>query len=45
MGIPEEQIAFIHDAASDAAKEELFKKVNDGDVRILIDPLTRWAPA
>jgi N12 class adenine-specific DNA methylase len=36
MGVPEEQIAFIHDAASDAAKEELFKKVNDGDVRILI---------
>lgn len=35
MGVPEEQIAFIHDFPKDEQKAELFKKVNDGDVRIL----------
>ena len=35
-GIPEEEIAFIHDAASDDAKEELFEKVRNGDVRVLL---------
>jgi N12 class adenine-specific DNA methylase len=34
-GVPSEQIAFIHEAENDEAKEELFKKVNDGTVRIL----------
>ena len=36
MGIPAEQIAFIHDANSEAKKKELFSKVNAGDVRILM---------
>lgn len=35
-GIPEEEIAFIHDASNEAQKEALFQKVRDGDVRILI---------
>lgn len=34
-GIPESQIAFIHDHDSDAAKAKLFKKMRDGSVRIL----------
>lgn len=36
MGIPENEIAFIHDANSDKQKEELFARVNSGDVRVLI---------
>ena len=35
-GIPPEEIAFIHDAETDAQKSELFKKVNEGSVRVLI---------
>ncbi len=35
-GIPEREIAFIHDADSDAAKAVLFDSVNAGRVRILI---------
>ncbi|MCC6597031.1 MAG: hypothetical protein IT477_11025, partial [Rhodanobacteraceae bacterium] len=35
-GIPETEIAFIHDADTQVKKQELFKKVNRGDVRILI---------
>lgn len=35
-GIPEHEIAFIHDANTDLKKQELFKKVNDGKIRILI---------
>lgn len=35
-GIPEEEIAFIHDANTDARKQELFNKVRRGQVRILI---------
>lgn len=34
-GIPEKEIAFIHDANTDAQKEELFSKVRAGTVRIL----------
>ncbi|MBM6840136.1 DEAD/DEAH box helicase family protein [[Clostridium] spiroforme] len=34
--IPEEQIAFIHDYESMAAKQKLFKRVNKGEIRILI---------
>ena len=36
MGIPENEIAFIHDAPTKAKKEELFLKVNNGEVRVLI---------
>ena len=35
-GIPEEEIAFIHDANTDARKQNLFNKVRRGQVRVLI---------
>ena len=35
-GIPEEEIAFIHDANTDARKQELFNKVRRGQVRVLM---------
>lgn len=36
QGVPANEIAFIHDAATDEAKAKLFKDVNDGTVRVLI---------
>ena len=36
MGIPREEIAFIHEAKTDVQKKELFSKVRSGDVRILL---------
>lgn len=36
MGIPKEEIAFIHEANTDKQKDELFAKVRKGDVRILL---------
>ena len=36
MGIPKEEIAFIHEANSDKQKDELFAKVRKGEVRILM---------
>ena len=35
-GVPEEEIAFIHSANTDLQKEELFAKVNAGEVRFLL---------
>ena len=35
-GIPEEEIAFIHDANTEARKKELFARVRSGQVRILL---------
>lgn len=35
-GIPAEQIRFIHEAATDAQKKELFAKVRSGEVRVLL---------
>lgn len=35
-GVPPDEIAFIHDATTEAAKEELFAKVRSGEVRVLI---------
>ena len=35
-GVPSDEIAFIHDATTEAAKEELFAKVRSGEVRVLI---------
>ena len=35
-GIPKEEIRFIHEADTEAKKQELFKKVRKGEVRILI---------
>ena len=34
-GIPAEQVRFIHEAATDAQKKELFARVRSGEVRIL----------
>lgn len=36
LGIPKEEIAFIHEANSDKQKDELFAKVRKGNVRILL---------
>ena len=36
MGIPAHEIAFIHDANTDAKKKTLFSKVRSGQVRILM---------
>lgn len=36
MGIPEEEIAFIHDAGTEKKKADLFAKVRSGQVRILL---------
>lgn len=35
-GIPENEIAFIHDAKTDLQKQELFLKVNSGHIRFLM---------
>ena len=35
-GIPESEIAFIHDAKNDAQKLALFDKVNAGEVRVIL---------
>ena len=35
-GIPAKEIAFIHEADTDAKKKKLFQDVNDGKVRVLI---------
>lgn len=35
-GVPIEEIAFIHDFESDSAKEELFKAMREGRIRILL---------
>ncbi|XHV31448.1 helicase-related protein [Streptococcus dysgalactiae subsp. equisimilis] len=36
MGIPKEEIAYIHEANSDKQKDELFAKVRKGEIRILM---------
>ena len=35
-GVPEQDIAFIHDATNENKKKELFAKVRSGEIRILI---------
>ena len=35
-GIPKEEIAFIHEADNETKKKDLFSKVKNGDIRILI---------
>ena len=44
-GIPEEEIAFIHDAKTEQKKKELFAKVRGGEVRILMGSTAKWAQA
>ena len=39
--IPAEEIAFIHDAKSTKQRQELFRKVNEGIIRILIGSTTK----
>ncbi len=36
QGIPAEEIAFIHDAKTDAAKENLFREMRTGAKKVLI---------
>lgn len=36
LGVPENEIAFIHDADTEAKKDELFAKFRKGEVRILL---------
>lgn len=36
LGIPETQIAYIHDAETELKRAQLFMKVRNGDIRILI---------
>jgi N12 class adenine-specific DNA methylase len=35
-GIPKKEIAFIHDATDERQKDDLFSKVRNGDVRVLV---------
>jgi hypothetical protein len=35
-GIPENEVAFVHDAKTDTQRETLFEKVRNGDVRVII---------
>lgn len=41
LGIPESDIAFVQDAKTDAARQELFTKVDNGEIRILIGSTTK----
>lgn len=41
MGIPEQEIAFIHNAKSEAQKKDLFAKVRSGQVRVLMGSTAR----
>ena len=36
QGIPRDEIAYIHDAKTERERTKLFKKVRDGEIRILI---------
>lgn len=36
MGVPEKEIAFIHDCKNNEEKQQLFDKMNKGEVRIMI---------
>lgn len=36
MGVPATEIAFIHDANTEAKKKDLFGKVRSGQVRVLM---------
>lgn len=35
-GVPENEIAFVHDATTDAQRKKLFSKVSAGEIRVLI---------
>ncbi|MCR1347567.1 DUF2958 domain-containing protein [Acidithiobacillus ferrooxidans] len=44
LGIPREEIAFIHDADTDEKKEELFDAVRAGKVRVMIGSTPKMGP-
>ncbi len=41
LGVPEQEIAYIHDAKTDIQKSKLFEKVRNGDVRIIIGSISK----
>ena len=36
LGVPKDEISFIHDAKTDSAKEKVFQKVKQGEIRVLL---------
>ncbi len=36
LGVPEAEVAFVHDARNQAQLEQLFNRVDDGEVRVLV---------
>ena len=36
MGIPNDEIAYVHDATTDKKRDELFRKTRSGEIRVLI---------
>ena len=36
LGVPAEEISFIHNAKTDSAKEKVFQKVKNGEIRVLL---------
>ena len=44
LGVPENEIAFIHNAKSEVQKKDLFGKVRSGQVRILLGSAHALAP-
>ena len=36
MGVPKDEIAFIHDANNEKQKDEMFEKVRKGEIRVLL---------
>ncbi|MGI8960939.1 MAG: DEAD/DEAH box helicase family protein [Bryobacteraceae bacterium] len=45
LGIPEQEIAFIHDADTDAKKKLLFNAVNASRIRVIMGSTEKWEPA
>ena len=43
-GVPENEIAFIHNANTETRKAELFAKVRSGQVRFLLGSTAKWEP-
>lgn len=41
LGVPENEIAYIHDAKTDIQKSKLFEKVRNGDIRIIIGSINK----
>lgn len=41
LGVPENEIAYIHDAKTDIQKSKLFEKVRNGDMRIIIGSINK----